>query len=155
VDGPPDDPSARKRTLDQLAAEAALLIAESTAQFQRDLAEQLQQQRDESLNPIDPGDPRWALLVEVATALVKAGFRIDDCMVAGHLGGACLLVTPNGLVVRWSQHDLSGYQFDRPDYRQIQQIMGKALAEVLRALGFRLTPTKFPGSYLVSRGTRE
>ena len=66
-----------------------------------------------------------------------------------------LLVTPNGLVVRWSQHDLSGYQFDRPDYRQIQHIMGKALAEVLRALGFRLTPTKFPGSYLVSRGTRE
>jgi len=34
VGGPPYDPLSRKRTLDQLAAEAALVFADSTATFQ-------------------------------------------------------------------------------------------------------------------------
>jgi hypothetical protein len=36
---------------------------------------------------------------------------------------------------------------------EIQHIMGKALAEVLHALGFWITATKFPGNYLVSRSS--
>ncbi len=148
MEGPPSDRLSLKRLYE-------LLIADAEAKFQHDLRAELQRPQDKFLKPIDPEDPRWALMVEVATALVKAGFRIDDCMVGGHVGGVCLQPTPEGLMVSWSQHDLSGYQFYRADYREVELIMGKAVAEVLTVLGFRITATVYPSNFLVSRGKTE
>src|SRR5215471_17207047 len=45
-------------------------------QFQEDLSVQLEQLCDTSLRPIDRGDPRWATMIKVATALVRRGVRI-------------------------------------------------------------------------------
>jgi hypothetical protein len=167
VEGPPDDPSREKENelelqvlqgstkqpahLEELVQAARFLYDDSADQYRSDLADQLRRLRDDSLRPLDLSDPRWSELVEVATGLVKAGFRIDDCYVAGHLGGACLLPMPEGVIVRWSQHELSGYQYDHPDYQKIQHIMGDAMAQVIRVLGFRVTPSEFPGSYLITR----
>ena len=132
-----------------MAQALKVLHSEAVQRFRSHLADQLQNLRDESLQPIDPEDPRWSELVEVATKLIKVGFRIDDCYTAGGLGGACLLPMPEGVIVRWSQYELSGLRYDDP--RQIQRVMGDAMADVIRALGFQVTTTDFPGSYRVRR----
>jgi hypothetical protein len=58
---------------------------------------------------------------------------------------------PEGVIVRWSQHELSDLRYDDPRHRQIQRVMGDAMADVIRVLGFQVTTTEFPGSYRVSR----
>ena len=135
----------------ELSFLTAQVHAASQAQFRDDLDVQLSRLRDTSLRPIDRSDPRWATMISVATALVWAGFRIDDCHVGGHQGGACLLQLEGeeGVRIRWSQHDASGFYHADPHHRVVAEIMGNALRDVLRVLGFTVTGTEHPGSYLV------
>jgi hypothetical protein len=134
----------------ELSFLAAQVHAASQAQFREDLNVQLEHLRDTSLRPIDKADPRWATMIRVARALVWAGFRIDDCHVGGYQGGACLLQLEGeeGVRVRWSQHGASGFHFADPRHRAVAQIMGDAMRDVLRVLGFTVTPTEHPGNYL-------
>jgi len=142
----------RSDDLHELSYIATQLGTAYLRQFEEDLSTQLNELCDPSLRPIDRADPRWATMIRVATALVARGVRITNGHVGGHLGGACLL-QPNGddgVSIRWAQHDAFGfYQHDDPRYRAVSRIMGDALADVLRVLGFSVTATEYPGNYIV------
>ena len=55
--------------LEAMARALKVLHSEAVQRFRSHLADQLQNLRDESIQPIDPEDPRWSELVEVATEL--------------------------------------------------------------------------------------
>ena len=85
------------------------------------------------------------LVVEVVAVLAEAGlFLYDPSGADGELGGVCL--TPeaalDGVVVSWRQHDrmsldqLHGAAADA----LVQQVMNRALAEVLEVRGFAVEP---------------
>lgn len=108
-------------------------------------------------HPLSVSDPQAPL----ARALTEAGFTLHDC--AWHhprnrLGGVCLLPIPAehdpggqpGIAVSWTTHDLLALDWDRGRERQgIQQAMNRALASVLRALGYRVRPFGTGGASLV------
>jgi hypothetical protein len=88
-------------------------------------------------------DPLTTLVVEVTGALSEAGLQLHDAGGPGsELGGACLAPEPalGGIVVTWRQHDrmsvdhVHGAEADG----QIQQVMNRAVADVLRLRGFRV-----------------
>jgi hypothetical protein len=88
-------------------------------------------------------DPLTTLVVEVTGALSEAGLALHDATGAGsELGGACLVPEPalGGIVVTWRQHDrmsvdqVHGAEADA----LVQQVMNRALADVLRLRGFRV-----------------
>jgi hypothetical protein len=89
------------------------------------------------------------LAVEVATALVEAGFDLHDC--AGTvgdqaLGGVCLTPAGDdsasgpGVVVAWTQHDrvVTDHIHRAEAADAVQKAMGTALVGVLAALGFEV-----------------
>ena len=89
--------------------------------------------------------PLPGLVVEVVAVLAEAGlFLYDPSGADGELGGVCL--TPeaalDGVVVSWRQHDrmsldqLHGAAADA----LVQQVMNRALAEVLVVRGFAVEP---------------
>jgi hypothetical protein len=82
--------------------------------------------------------PLGTLVVEVTAALAEAGLPLHDAL--GAVGGACLTPEPalDGIVVSWRQHDrmsrdrVHGAVADTV----VQQVMNRALADVLLARGF-------------------
>jgi hypothetical protein len=85
--------------------------------------------------------PVTTLVVEVAAALSEAGLPLHDSTGAGSdAGGVCLTPEPGlgGVVVTWRQHDrmsvdqVHGAAADA----MVQQVMNRALADVLRLRGF-------------------
>src|SRR4029453_13076626 len=82
-------------------------------------------------------DPLATLVVEVTAALSEAGLPLLD---STGVGGACLTPEPalDGLVVSWRQHDrmsvdqVHGAEADA----MVQQVMNRALADVLAVRGF-------------------
>ena len=89
-------------------------------------------------------DPLATLVVEVAAALVEAGLSLHDPTGTDEVGGVCLSPEPllGGIVVTWRQHDrmsvdqLHGAETDALG----QQVMNRALAEMLRLRGFVVDP---------------
>jgi hypothetical protein len=86
-------------------------------------------------------DPLATLVAEVTAALSEAGLPLHDSAGAGsELGGASLTPEPGlgGIVVTWRQHDrmsvdqVHGAEADT----MVQQVMNRALADVLRLRGF-------------------
>jgi len=54
-------------------------------------------------------------------------------------------------VVSWTTHDLLSQDWDRyGTYRSVQQVMNKALADVLHALGYEIRPFGSGGASLVT-----
>lgn len=105
------------------------------------LGEQLDRLPDDWKAGVSDDDPLETLVVEVAAALSEAGLALHDWDGAGsELGGVCLTPEPGlgGLVVTWRQHDrmsvdqVHGAAADV----MVQQVMNRALADVLRLRGF-------------------
>ena len=111
-------------------------------------------------------DPQAPLARDVARALTEAGFALHDC-VRHHpgyrLGGVCLLPIPaghdpdgqSGIAVSWTTHDLLALDWSRGrEHQGTQQTMNRALASVLRALGYRVQPFGTGGASLVTGSRR-
>jgi hypothetical protein len=85
-------------------------------------------------------DPLTTLVVEVTAALAEAGLPLYDGAADSATGGVCLLPQPEmaGIVVTWRQHDrmsvdqVHGAAADG----MVQQVMNRALADVLELRGF-------------------
>ncbi|MGK5169856.1 hypothetical protein [Geodermatophilus sp. CPCC 205761] len=86
-------------------------------------------------------DPLTTLVVEIAAVLAEAGLPLHDAGGSeGAIGGACLVLEPalGGVVVGWRQHDrvsvdqVHGAAADA----MVQQVMNRALGDVLRLRGF-------------------
>lgn len=107
------------------------------------LGEQLERLPDDWATVLSDDDPLTTLVVEVTAALAEAGLPLHDSAGPGdEAGGACLIPQPDlgGIVVTWRQHDRMSV--DRvhgatPD-ALVQQVMNRAVAEVLAARGFRV-----------------
>jgi hypothetical protein len=112
-------------------------------------------------HPLLAGDPNAPLARDVAAALTEVGFTLHNC--AAHhpqyrLGGVCLLPIPSshnpdgqgGIAVSWTTHDLLAMDWDRGRERQgTQEAMNRALAAVLKALGYQVQPFGTGGASLV------
>ena len=86
-------------------------------------------------------DPLATFVVEVTAAFSEAGLPLHDAAGPGReVGGVCLSPEPalGGIVVTWRQHDrmsveqLHGSAADA----LVQQVMNRALADILRLRGF-------------------
>jgi hypothetical protein len=120
------------------------------------LAEQLDRLPDDWDTVISDDDPLTTLVVEVAAALAEAGLPMHDAAGEGReLGGACLTPEPGlgGIVVTWRQHDrmsvdqVHGAAADLG----VQQVMNRALADVLVARGFAVDGVPFGSGHVVHR----
>jgi hypothetical protein len=105
------------------------------------LGEQLERLPDDWATVLTDDDPLTTLVVEVTAALTEAGLPLHDA--AGpedEVGGACLIPQPelSGIVVTWRQHDRMS--IDRVHGATadslVQQVMNRAVADVLAARGF-------------------
>ena len=109
------------------------------------LAEQLDRLPDDWNAVISEDDPLTTLVVEVGAALTEAGLPLHDAFGdARPLGGACLTPEPGlgGIVVTWRQHDrmsVDQVHGAAADF-VVQQVMNRALADVLTARGFVVDP---------------
>jgi hypothetical protein len=118
------------------------------------LAEQLDRLPDDWDTVISEDDPLTTLVVEVAAALAEAGLQMHDATGdARQLGGACLTPEPGlgGVVVTWRQHDrMSVDQIHgaAADF-VVQQVMNRALADVLVARGFSVDGVPFGSGHVV------
>lgn len=131
---------------------------------QGELAEAQARLADGSGHRLSPSDPQAPLARDVARALTEAGFALHDC--ARHhpryrLGEVCLLPIParhdgqSGIAVSWTTHDLLALDWDRGrEHQGTQQAMNRALASVLRALGYRVQPFCIGGATLVTESRR-
>jgi len=113
-------------------------------------------------HPLPSDDPHAPLARDVAQALTEAGFALHDC--APHhpryrLGGVCLLPVPSGhnpdgqggIAVSWTTHDLLVLDWQRGrEHQGTQQAMNHALASVLTALGYPVSPFGTGGASLVT-----
>jgi len=117
-------------------------------------------------HPLAAGDPNAPLALDVAAALTEAGFTLHDC-VPHHpgyrLGGVCVLPIParhnpdgqGGIAVSWTTHNLLTLDWERGrEYHDTQQTMNRALASVLRALGYQVSPFGIGGASLVTQPRR-
>jgi hypothetical protein len=105
------------------------------------LGEQLDRLPESWDTGLSDDDPLTTLVVEVTAALSEAGLPLHDSAGAGsEVGGASLTPEPGlgGIVVTWRQHDrmsvdqVHGTAADA----MVQQVMNRALADVLRLRGF-------------------
>jgi len=117
-------------------------------------------------HPLPAGDPNAPLARDVAAALTEAGFTLHNC--APHhpqyrLGGVCLLPIPSshnpdgqgGIAVSWTTHNLLAMDWDRGRERQgTQEAINRALAAVLKALGYQVQPFGTGGASLVTESRR-
>jgi hypothetical protein len=108
------------------------------------LGEQLDRLPTDRDGALSEEDPLTTLVVEVTGALSEAGLPLHDATgVQRELGGACL--TPEaalgGLLVTWRQHDRMSvdHMHGAATDAAVQQVMNRALAEVLRLRGFEVT----------------
>ena len=109
------------------------------------LGEQLERLPDDWATVLSDDDPLTTLVVEVTASLAEAGLPLYDATGAGsEIGGACLTPQPElgVIVVTWRQHDrmsvdqVHGATADA----LVQQVMNRALAEVLEARNFVVDP---------------
>jgi hypothetical protein len=131
-----------------------------------ELAEAQARLADGSGYRMSGSDPQAPLARDVARALTEAGFTLHDC--ARHhpryrLGGVCVLPIPaghdpdgrGGIAVSWTTHDLLALDWDRGrEHQGTQQTMNRALAHVLRALGYQVRPFGTGGASLVTGSRR-
>ena len=105
------------------------------------LGEQLERLPEDWDAILSDDDPLTTLVVEVTASLAEAGLPLYDATGAGsEIGGACLTPQPElgVIVVTWRQHDrmsvdqVHGVTADT----LVQQVMNRALAEVLEARNF-------------------
>jgi hypothetical protein len=105
------------------------------------LGEQLDRLPEDWDAGLTDDDPLTTLVVEVTGALSEAGLPLHDPTDAGsQVGGVCLTPEPGlgGIVVTWRQHDrmsvdqVHGAEADA----MVQQVMNRALADVLVLRGF-------------------
>lgn len=102
------------------------------------LGEQLDRLPDDWDAGLSDDEPLTTLVVEVTAALSEAGLPLRDP--ASEVGGVCLTPEPGlgGIVVTWRQHDrmsvdqVHGGEADA----MVQQVMNRALADVLVLRGF-------------------
>jgi len=113
-------------------------------------------------HPLPADDPDAPLARDVAAALTEAGFTLHNC--APHhpqyrLGGVCVLPIPArhnpdgqaGIAVSWTTHNLLTLDWDRGrEHNDTQQAMNRALASVLKALGYQVQPFGPGGASLVT-----
>jgi hypothetical protein len=99
-------------------------------------------------------DALGTLVVEVVAALAEAGLGLHE--EGGAVGGAVLVPEPElgGIVVSWRQHDrMCIEQVHGPAADAgVQQVMNRALAEVLAARGFEVTAFGGASGHVVHRG---
>ena len=112
--------------------------------------------------PLPGDDPLAPMAREIARALTEAGFTLHRCGQGDplyRLGGVCLLPVARGhdpdgrggVVVSWTTHDLLSRDWDRwREYQGTQDAMNAALAEVLDALGFEVSPFGLGGAWIVT-----
>jgi hypothetical protein len=118
------------------------------------LAEQLDRLPDDWDTVISEDDPLTTLVVEVAAALSEAGLPMHDATGdARDVGGACLTPEPGlgGIVVTWRQHNrMSVEQIHgaAADF-VVQQVMNRALADVLVARGFSVDGVPLGSGHVV------
>jgi len=103
---------------------------------------------------VSEDDPLTTLVVEVTAALAEAGLPLHDPSATGaELGGACLSPQPalDGIVVTWRLHDrmsvdrVHGFTTDT----LVQQVMNRAVADVLRVRGFAVESFGNSSSHVV------
>jgi hypothetical protein len=113
-------------------------------------------------HPLPAGDANAPLARDVAAALTEAGFTLHNC--GPHhpqyrLGGVCVLPIParhnpdgqGGIAVSWTTHNLLALDWDRgSEHQGTQQAMNRALASVLKALGYQVRPFGTGGASLVT-----
>jgi len=101
-------------------------------------------------------DPLTTLVVEVTASLSEAGLPLHDADGAGaEIGGACLIPHPqlDGIVVTWRQHDrmsVDQVHGAGSDF-VVQQVMNRALGDVLVARGFAVDGVPFGSGNVVRR----
>jgi hypothetical protein len=117
-------------------------------------------------HPLPADDPNAPLARDVAAALTEAGFTLHNC--APHhpryrLGGVCVLPVPGhhnpdgqgGIAVSWTTHNLLALDWERGRQQlNTQQAMNRALASVLKALGYQVGRFGTGGASLVTRPRR-
>jgi hypothetical protein len=117
-------------------------------------------------SPVRADDPYAPLASDVAEALTEAGLTLHNC--APHhpqyrLGGVCVMPIPSGhnpdgqggIAVSWTTHNLLAMDWERGRERQgTQEAMNRALAGVLKALGYQVRPFGTGGAYLVTESRR-
>ena len=96
-------------------------------------------------------DPLAALAVDVAAALAEAGLPLPDSDGAGSaVGGVYLTPEPGlgGSAVTWRQHERMSVELvhGAAADAKVQQVMNRALADVLVLRGFGLDPFGGAGS---------
>ena len=120
------------------------------------LAEQLDRLPDDWDTVISDDDPLTSLVVEVTAALAEAGLPMHDATGDGREhGGACLTPEPSlgGIVVTWRQHDrmsVDQVHGAGADF-VVQQVMNRALGDVLVARGFAVDGVPFGSGNVVRR----
>jgi hypothetical protein len=128
----------------------------------QELADAAARLSDSYGHPLSAGDPLYPLARDIAHSLTEAGFTLHHC--ARHqplcrLGGVCLLPvvgsydpdSAGGVVVSWTTHNLLSLDWDRWDqHHDIQEVMNGALAEVLDALRFQVSPFGAGGASIVT-----
>jgi len=105
------------------------------------LGDQLDRLPEDWDDVLSDEDPLTTLVVEVAAALAEAGLPLHDVAgPASDVGGACLVPEPDrgGIVVTWRQHDRMSVDQAHGAAADavVQQVMNRALADVLGARGF-------------------
>ena len=84
--------------------------------------------------------PLATLVVEMTAALTDAGLPLHDARGAAPTGGVCLAPEPvlGGVVVTWRQHDRTSLEraVGSDADTLVQQVMGRAVAEVLSLRSF-------------------
>jgi hypothetical protein len=118
------------------------------------LGEQLDRLPDDWDAGLSEDDPFATLVVEVTAALAEAGLPVRDPSGADReVGGVCLTPEPvlGGIVVSWRQHDrisvdqVHGAEADAV----VQQVMNRALADVLVVRGFVVDAFGSAGGHVV------
>jgi hypothetical protein len=121
------------------------------------LGEQLDRLPSDWAAGVSDDDPLSTLVVEVTGALSEAGLPLHDSTGAGsEIGGACLTPEPGlgGIVVSWRQHDRMSVDqaHGAAADAMVQQLMNRALADVLLVRGFEVEPFGDLGGHVVRSG---
>lgn len=115
------------------------------------LGEQLDRLPEDGSAGLTEDDPLTTLVVEVAAALSETGLPLHDAAVG--VGGACLTAEPalGAILVSWRQHDrMSVDQVHGPLADEtVQQVMNRALADVLVLRGFSVEGIPGASGHLV------
>ncbi|TFV92226.1 hypothetical protein E4P40_03200 [Blastococcus sp. CT_GayMR20] len=105
------------------------------------LSEQMDRLPDAWQALVSDEDSLTTLVVEVATVLTETGLPLHEADGPGNqIGGACLTPEPGlgSIVVTWRQHDRMSFDgvHGAVADESVQQVMNRALADVLARRGF-------------------